>query len=101
MLKNLVTTTNKMFYSLCWWFQRYQPYIFDQYRQPDGQWETSSTTSPPTVPARGIKRSTPSEVTRPYEESSWVSIYKFCNVHRFWICWLIVHRCQQKNTDAT
>ncbi|CAG9769905.1 unnamed protein product [Ceutorhynchus assimilis] len=55
--------------------QRYQPYIFDQYRQPDGQWDTSSTTttSPPTVPARGIKRSTPSEVTRPYEESSWMA----------------------------
>ncbi|ENN76858.1 hypothetical protein YQE_06699, partial [Dendroctonus ponderosae] len=52
--------------------QRYQPYIFDQYRQPDSQWETSSTTSPPTVPARGIKRNTPSEVTRPYEESSWM-----------------------------
>ncbi|ERL94654.1 hypothetical protein D910_11929 [Dendroctonus ponderosae] len=51
---------------------RYQPYIFDQYRQPDSQWETSSTTSPPTVPARGIKRNTPSEVTRPYEESSWM-----------------------------
>ncbi|XP_018576059.1 tyrosine-protein kinase CSK [Anoplophora glabripennis] len=53
--------------------QRYQPYIFDQYRQPDGQWESNSVPNPPTVPARGIKRSTPSEVSRPYEESSWMA----------------------------
>ncbi|KAJ8955481.1 hypothetical protein NQ318_003582 [Aromia moschata] len=36
--------------------QRYQPYIFDQYRQPDGQWD-STTANPPTVPARGVKGS--------------------------------------------
>ncbi|XP_030748284.1 tyrosine-protein kinase CSK [Sitophilus oryzae] len=54
--------------------QRYQPYIFDQYRQPEGQWENSTVTTPPTVPARGIKRNTPSEVTtRPYEEPSWMA----------------------------
>ncbi|KAF7275157.1 C-terminal Src kinase isoform X2 [Rhynchophorus ferrugineus] len=52
--------------------QRYQPYIFDQFRQSENQWENSSVSTPPTVPARGIKRNTPSEVTRPYEETAWM-----------------------------
>lgn len=56
--------------------QRYQPYIFDQYRQTEGQWSSSAANNPPTVPARGIKRVTTSThevVTRPpYDESLWM-----------------------------
>ncbi|XP_019866382.2 tyrosine-protein kinase CSK-like isoform X2 [Aethina tumida] len=55
--------------------QRYQPYNQNQYRQTDGQWDSSATApqNPPTVPARGIKRFTTNEVTRPYEESHWMA----------------------------
>ncbi|XP_050519182.1 tyrosine-protein kinase CSK-like [Diabrotica virgifera virgifera] len=53
--------------------QRYQPYIFDQFRQPDGQWDPSAAPNPPTVPARGVKRNTPSELSHSYEESSWMA----------------------------
>ncbi|CAG9855443.1 unnamed protein product [Phyllotreta striolata] len=52
--------------------QRYQPYIFDQYRQPDGQWDSSSIPNPPSVPVRGVKRMTPNEVAQSYEDSSWM-----------------------------
>ncbi|KAJ8973284.1 hypothetical protein NQ317_019550, partial [Molorchus minor] len=69
-----MTSQNSSFTQISIFFllQRYQPYIFDQYRQPDGQWDSTTTTNPPTVPARGVKRITPSEVSRPYEESSWI-----------------------------
>ncbi|CAH0561856.1 unnamed protein product [Brassicogethes aeneus] len=53
--------------------QRYQPYNQNQYRQTDGQWDSSTPTTPPNppiVPARGIKRFTTNEVTRPYADSS-------------------------------
>ncbi|CAH1103384.1 unnamed protein product [Psylliodes chrysocephalus] len=53
--------------------QRYQPYIFDQYRQPDGQWDSSSAPNPPSVPVRGVKRMTPNEVSHSFEDSSWMT----------------------------
>lgn len=56
--------------------QRYQPYIFDQYRS-DGQWDSTNPTNPPTVPARGIKRITSNEVSRPFDETNWMAPQDF------------------------
>ncbi|KAK9876961.1 hypothetical protein WA026_015994 [Henosepilachna vigintioctopunctata] len=56
--------------------QRYKPYIFDQYRQPEGgqQWEPAQESNPPMVPARGIKKNVQSDtspLTRS-EDAPWI-----------------------------
>nr|XP_023019986.1 tyrosine-protein kinase CSK-like [Leptinotarsa decemlineata] len=53
--------------------QRYQPYIFDQFRQPDVQWDSTSSPNIPTVPPRGNKRVTPNEVSNSYHDPSWMT----------------------------
>lgn len=53
------------------------------YQEPNNQWSTPHATAgtPPTVPARGIKRNTPSDCTHSHESNSrvlpdvWVKIY--------------------------
>ncbi|XP_057655445.1 tyrosine-protein kinase CSK [Diorhabda carinulata] len=80
--------------------QRYQPYIFDQFRQSDGQWESSSATNPPTVPARGVKRITPSELSHVYEETSWMAPQTLSQMDNN-----VVHQCnllmRQNNMNAS